>query len=32
MLRKLHLTIGILIGILAAIDAIIAQLLNQGYT
>lgn len=32
MLRKLHVTLGILIGVLAALDAIIAQLLNQGYT
>lgn len=30
MLRKLHLVIGILIGVLAAIDAIVIQMLNQG--
>ena len=30
MLRRFHLVIGILIGVLAAIDAILVQMMNQG--
>lgn len=31
MLRKLHLIFGIAIAVLAALDAIIVQMINQGY-
>jgi len=31
MLRKLHIAFGIIIAVLAALDAVIVQMINQGY-